>query len=125
MTKIYTEGSPHKIYVDGLDELTDYLEDLKLSPEDEIRAVKKAMAMIGTEVEKETPVRTGALKESKIISVRRKGFITIGYIKLDEFYGFFHEYGTSNSKKHVGFFSRAVRSGEEKGLDHLIFLIEK
>ena len=79
-----------KIELDGLDELEDFLNELKIDPPEAKAAVRDALNVIKAEVEPHIPDRTGALKRSQKISVRQdvKG-VTTGQYKLDEFYAGF------------------------------------
>lgn len=102
---------PKSVGVDfsGFDELEDYIRDMEVTPEDEKRAMKKGIESAYDEVIKNTPVgRTGELKKNTKMTVKIKDMAVIGTIKADKFYAGFLEYGTSESKKHVGYFSNAV-----------------
>jgi HK97 gp10 family phage protein len=107
------------IKVEGFEGLTDYLEKMQLDPIQEKEAVRKSINVIKKNVEPRIPVKTGELKKSQKTSVRQNKGLTIGEYRLDKFYARFLEFGTSKSKKHKGFFSRAVRESEKEAIKTL------
>ena len=105
------------IEVEGFEELEDFLNDLKIDPPEERRVVKQALDVIKAAVEPNIPKDTGELQKSQKTSVTQSNGVTTGRYSVSKFYGRFLEFGTSKSKKHVGFFSKNVRKAEEKAID--------
>lgn len=105
------------IEIEGLEELTEFLQDMNIDEADEVRAVKKAIDIIADEVEKNTP--EGATKRLKKIkkSVKKEGFATVGKVKMGAFYDVFQEFGTSKSKTNVGFFERSINKTENEAIE--------
>lgn len=96
------------IEIEGIKEIETLLQGMTITETDEKKAMKKAIQVIAEEVEKNTPERTGKLKNSIIKSVRKEALATVGVVKLGKFYDMFQEFGTSRQKAHTGFFERSV-----------------
>lgn len=107
------------IEIEGLDEFTNFLEDMTLTESDENKAVREAIKPIADEVEKNSPVGyTGKLKRiSK--TVKKDGFSTVGIVRTKIFYDRFQEFGTSKQKKNLGYFERSVKNTEDKSVSIL------
>ncbi|NFQ85118.1 hypothetical protein FDG04_07310 [Clostridium sporogenes] len=107
------------IEIEGLDEFTDFLQDMTLTESDEKKAVREAIEPIGNMVEKNSPTGyTGRLKRiSK--TVKRDGLATVGIVRTKVFYDIFQELGTSKQKKNVGYFERSVKGVEDKAISIL------
>lgn len=107
------------IEIDGMEELQNLLQDMSLSEADEKKAMKKAITPVSNEVQRNTPYRTGRLKKSVKATVKKEGFATVGIVRTGQFYDIFEEYGTSKSKKNVGFFERSVNKTQNEAISIL------
>lgn len=107
------------IEIEGMEEFTDFLEDMTIDEANERKAMRSAIKPIGEEVEKNSPVGyTGKLKRiSK--TVKKDGLATVGIVRTKVFYDIFQEFGTSKQKKNVGYFERSVKNTEDKALSIL------
>lgn len=109
-----------EIEFDGFDELESLLQEMTIDEADERRAMKKAIDIIGDEVDRNTPVgATQRLKKSLKRQVTKEGFATVGIVRFGVFYDLFQEFGTSRSKKNVGFFERSVNNTQDEALSVL------
>lgn len=107
------------IEIDGFKDLEKLLQNMSITETDEKKAMKKAIEVIANEVEKNTPVgSTGRLKNIKK-TVKKDGFGIVGIVKMGAFYDVFQEFGTSQGKKHVGFFDRSVNKTQSEAIDIL------
>ncbi|WIV13938.1 HK97-gp10 family putative phage morphogenesis protein [Proteiniborus sp. MB09-C3] len=102
------------IELDGFDEFIEFIDDIAISESDEKKAMKKVVEMVGQEVESNTPEDTGKTKRNVKRQVKRELHATIGIVKLGTWYSVFTEFGTSKSKKHVGFFDRSIRNKQDE-----------
>ena len=103
------------VEVTGFEDLTELLKDMTITDADEKKSMKKALSIAARKVETNTPIRRGKLNKIKI-KVKKDGFGTVGTISLGMFYGMFLEYGTSQDKKHVGFFDRSINETTKETL---------
>ena len=108
-----------EIEIDGFEDLESMLQDMTITESDEKKAMKKAIEPIATEIEKNTPKRTGKLKSSVSKTVKKDGFATVGIVRMGKFYDKFQEFGTSKSKKNVGFFERSVNKSKDEAISIL------
>lgn len=108
-----------EIEIDGLNDIISFNENLIITEADERKAMKKALEPVAKQLTDDTP--KGATKKlSKVkISMVREGFATVGNIRLGAWWDMFQEFGTSKSKKHVGFFERSVNSTQDKAVEIL------
>lgn len=107
------------IEISGFDDFENLLQDMTISDLDEKKAMKKAIEVIAVGVERDTPIgNSGKLKKIKR-SIKKEVFATVGKIELGAFYGMFDEYGTSHSKKHVGFFETSVNRTQDQAIEVL------
>ncbi|EKO1913619.1 hypothetical protein PZQ55_002707 [Clostridium botulinum] len=107
------------IEIEGMEEFTDFLQDMTLTESDERKAVREAIKPIANEVEKNSPTGyTGRLKRISE-TVKKEGLATVGLVRTTVFYDIFQELGTSKQKKNVGYFERSVKSTEDKALSIL------
>lgn len=104
------------IHIEGFKEIEDLLQDMTITEADEKKAMNKALTPILTEVKKNTPHRTGKLRDSVVKNIKKEGFATIGTIKMKRFYDIFQEFGTSQQKAHVGFFERSVNKTQNEAI---------
>lgn len=107
------------IEIEGLEELTQFTEDMTITESDERKAMKKALEPVAKQLTDDTP--KGATKKlSKVrISIVREEFATVGKVRLGAWWDMFQEFGTSRSKKHVGFFERSINSTQDKAIEIL------
>ncbi len=113
------EGSYNRgagIELEGFDELEKYIEDMTLTDSDKTKAMRAAITPIAEEVEKNTPVRTGALKKSIKTQVKKEDMTTVGVVRMGEYYDIFQEFGTSQQKANVGFFERSINKTQDKAI---------
>ncbi|WP_010293536.1 HK97-gp10 family putative phage morphogenesis protein [Clostridium senegalense] len=107
------------IEVEGLEEVTDMLKDATIDDADIKKGMRKAVNTIGDEIEMQTPKgKTRKLSKLKR-TVKNDGLAVVGEIKLGMFYGIFQEFGTSRSKKNIGFFERSVTGTQDKVIEIL------
>lgn len=104
------------IELEGMEEFTDMLVDMTIDESDEKKAMKKAIEPIYQEAYVNAPQRTGKLKKGIKKQVRKEDLATVGIIKLGVFYSMFNEFGTSKSKKNIGFFERSVEKSKGEAL---------
>lgn len=104
------------VEIDGFDELEGLLQDMTITPAAEKKAMKKALEPIYEEVIKNAPESTGDLKRQIKTSVKKEDFATIGTVKLGAWYSIFNEFGTSRSKKNIGFFERSVNNSKDQAI---------
>lgn len=108
------------IELSGFNELESLLQDMTIDEADEKKAMREAISIIGEEVEKNTPVgSTQRLKKSLKRQVKKEGFATVGIVRFGVFWDMFQEFGTSKSKKNVGFFERSVNRSQDNALNKL------
>lgn len=103
----------NSIEVKGLDELIKYTEDMTLKPSEEKAAMKMALAPAKAKLEADTP--KGYTKKLSQIKekITREDFATVGKLSLGAWWDIFNEYGTSRTKKHVGFFERSINDTQD------------
>lgn len=107
------------IELEGFEEFESMLQDMTIDEADERKALRKSIKIIASEVEKNTPVgATGRLKKLKI-KVKKEGLATVGSFSMGAFYDKFQEFGTSKSKKNVGFFERSVNKTQNEVINTL------
>lgn len=105
------------IDISGLDELIEFNEKLLLTQDEEKAIVKKSIVPIKRALISTTPKgETGQLSKVKV-RVRKLKFGVQGEVKGGAYYDRFQEYGTSFSKKNVGYFDKAIRQSEREAID--------
>lgn len=109
----------NSIEIEGFEELETMLQNMTITEADERKAMQKAIEPIYNEVAANAPERTGNLKKQIKKQVVQEGFATVGVIKLGAWYSLFNEFGTSKSKKNVGFFERAVNKTQAEAVSIL------
>lgn len=107
------------IELEGFEELEGFIRNGNLTPEDESKAIRKALNPIKNQLEKDTPKGLSEKLSKSKITIKKEGFATVGVVKAGTFYGMFQEFGTSKSKKHVGYFERAVEDSKNEALEIL------
>lgn len=104
------------IEADGFEELEKMLQEMTITEEDEKKAMRAAIKPIAEEVKKNTPEDTGELKKSIRKQVKKDGLATVGIVRLGRFYDVFQEFGTSKSKKNVGFFEKSINKSKDEAV---------
>ncbi|EPY2275486.1 HK97-gp10 family putative phage morphogenesis protein [Clostridium sporogenes] len=105
------------IIVEGMDEISEMFEDMTLTEADKRKAVRKGIDVVDKSLDGQIPIgKTKRLSKRKK-SVKKEGLATVGTTRLTAFYDFMRELGTSQSKAHVGFFDRAVKSSENEAIE--------
>ncbi|UZW13195.1 HK97 gp10 family phage protein [Clostridium pasteurianum] len=105
--------------IEGFEDLEEYIQNMTLTDSDKRKALKSAMQPIAEEVEKNTPIRTGELKKSIKVQVKKEELAVVGIVKMGKFYDAFQEFGTSQQKAHVGFFEKSVNKTQNKAIEIL------
>jgi HK97 gp10 family phage protein len=104
----------NEIEISGFDELISFNDNMILTEADEQRAMKKAIEPAAKKLEEDTP-KGHTKKLSKVkISIVREEFAVVGKLRLGAWWDLFQEFGTSQSKKNVGFFERSINSTEDE-----------
>lgn len=98
------------IEVTGLEDLIDDTENMTITDSDEKKIMKYAIEPAEQEVNNNAPKYKGDLQKNIKATVKKVDFATIGQIKLGQWYSMFTEYGTSQSKAHVGWFERSINN---------------
>lgn len=104
----------NRIDLSGMDEFQDLIKDMEITDEKGKAAMRKAIKPAAKEVISNSPERTKKLKNSVVQSVKKENLCIVGSVKLGMFYGGLEEFGTSKSKKHVGFFSRSINKTKDE-----------
>jgi len=104
------------IEIDGFDDLEELLREMTITEADEKKAMKKALEPIYDEVIRNAPESSGDLKRQIKTSVKKEDLATVGEVKLGAWYSMFNEFGTSQNKKHIGFFERSVNSTKDQAI---------
>lgn len=106
------------IELEGFEDLENMLQDMTLTEAHEKKAMKNAISVIHKAVESNTPVgATGKMKKGIKDKVSKNDFSLItGQVIMGAWYTGFEEFGTSQNKKHVGFFERSVNSVQDEAI---------
>lgn len=110
------------IELEGFEEFKNLIEDMSLNSNDKRKAVKEGIKIIGEGLEKDTPKKTGKLQKVKI-TVREKDLATEGIARSSAFYDIFQDFGTSQQKKHVGYFERSIENNKNKAIEEVANVI--
>lgn len=104
--------------IEGVEELKKYLENNEMSEQKERNILKKVGEIIKSEVEKNTPKKTGKLKKNVMVKIKKLygGTSVIVDFNNNVFWDIFQEFGTSKQRKNIGFFSRSINNVEEEVL---------
>ncbi|MFR7934287.1 MAG: hypothetical protein ACLU4S_02510 [Clostridium perfringens] len=103
------------IELEGFEEVEELLRDLELDEFTKKRAVKTGIDIIANSIESNSPKKTGRLSKIKRI-VKNTGLAIEGTANSTAFYDVFQDIGTSQQKKNVGYFDRAVDSSINEAL---------
>lgn len=104
------------IQINGLEEIMEDIDEMILTESDERKVVREGIKVIGKNIEDNTPKNKGKL--SKVNEkVKRDGLGWAGIANSKMFYDIFEEFGTSQQKKNVGYFDKAVRNGTNEAIE--------
>ena len=100
--------------IEGVEELKKYLENNEMSEQKERNILKKVGEIIKSEVEKNTPKKTGKLKRNVRVKIKKLygGTSVVVDFNNNVFWDIFQELGTSKQRKNIGFFSRSINNVE-------------
>lgn len=102
------------IEVEGLEEITEMLENATLTKAEERVAMKKAIEAPKEQLIKDSPRGpTGKLADIKD-TVSQEEFATTGKLKPSAWWDKFNEWGSSKNKSHIGYFERSIESTKDK-----------
>lgn len=105
--------------IEGLEEFQSLVQEMSLDVSDKRKAVRAGIKVIGKGLEDDTPKgKTGKLQKVKI-TVREKDLATEGIARSSAFYDVFQDFGTSQQKKHVGYFERSVKNNEADAVEEV------
>lgn len=110
--------------IEGLEDLVDFLDDMEISEQLE-RKTLNAMGDVALEGAKNNaPVDTGKLKNSIKKSVRKGEEGLIVEVGTNRVSASMTDWGTSKSRKNVGWFERGIDEVEDKILDAALESLE-
>ena len=96
------------IEVEGFEEMEELLRNLELDMSTKRKAVKVGLDVIANSIENKSPKgKTGKLAKIKR-KIKNTGLAIEGTANSSAFYDVFQDIGTSQQKKNVGYFDRAV-----------------
>ena len=102
-----------RIEIEGWDDLEKTLSELTIDKSKERVAMKTAIQPVAKELKANTPKgKTRRLSNVKAV-VKQEEFATVGIVRSDAFYDIFQNYGTSKSKKNVGYFDKSIDSTQD------------
>lgn len=104
------------INVSGIDEFIISLDNADISEATEKAILKKAIEPAKQALERDTPKKSGKLAKIKI-KMGKNGIASTAILLAGAYWGMFEEFGTSKSKKNIGFFDRSVKSTEGEVVD--------
>lgn len=99
--------------INGMDELMREFEKGAISDSDKERALTKAVNPLEKSIVDNSPVDTGDLKNSWKKEVKNNK----ATVSSNERYAYILEYGSSHTKKHMGYFSNAIEDAEDEVLN--------
>lgn len=104
--------------LEGIEDLEKYLKNNEMSEQKERNILKKVGGIIKSEVEKNTPKKTGKLKKNVRVKIKKLygGTSVIVDFNNNVFWDIFQELGTSEQRKNIGFFTRSINNVEEEVL---------
>ncbi|XZJ40561.1 HK97-gp10 family putative phage morphogenesis protein [Clostridium perfringens] len=103
------------IELEGFEEVEELLRDLELDESTKKKAVKVGIDIIADSIESNSPKKTGRLSKIKR-KVENTGLVIEGTANSTAFYDKFQDIGTSQQKKNVGYFDRAVDSSVNEAI---------
>lgn len=104
------------IELEGFEEMEELLRDLELDESIKRKAVKVGLDIIADSIEDNSPVgKTGKLAKVKR-KIKNTGLAIEGTANSSAFYDVFQDIGTSQQKKNVGYFDRAVESSVNEAI---------
>lgn len=107
------------IEVTGMEDLIDDIESMTITDSDEKKIMKYAIEPAEQMVNNNAPKYKGDLQKNIKSTVKKIDFATVGQIKLGQWYSMFTEYGTSQSKAHVGWFERSINNTLDEVMSRL------
>lgn len=109
------------IEINGFDDIFKDLDDMNISDKKKRIALREGAEIIKQAVIDNSPVRTGKMKKRWKSSIKRFDG-NLGFeVKGDTVEDIYNEFGSSDNKKHIGFFSNAV----DKVADITVSIIAK
>lgn len=106
--------------IKGFDDVFKDLDDMNISDTKKRRALRNGAEIILNSIQKNSPKRSGSLKDrwkSKITRIDGD----LGFeIKGDTLQDIYNEFGSSDNKKHIGFFSNAVDQVSNKAINIIV-----
>lgn len=114
-----------EILVDGFAEFEEMLKDMTISEEDEKKFLRKAIKPIAEGLKKDTPKGyTGKLAKVKT-AVKREELLTVATVKAGAWWDIFQEFGTSKTKKNIGYFDKSVQNSQDEAFRILGEILDK
>lgn len=107
------------INIEGFEDLESMMQELTTSDTKERAALRKAIMPIAKQLEKDSPKRSSSfkMKLSKIkIKVRKVDLANVATASAGAWWDRFNEFGTSKSKKNVGYFEKGVNRSKDEAL---------
>jgi HK97 gp10 family phage protein len=99
---------------DGLDDLQNLCTEMDISDAKARRALNAGGDILLEAASKNTPEKTGKMKESEKKQITRVNGDLACKVYVGEWYSSFQDWGTSQQKHNVGFFERAVEGCADK-----------
>lgn len=96
------------IEIKGFDDIFKDLDDMDISDKKKRKALREGAEIVLQSVIDNSPVRTGKMKKRWKSTIKRFDG-NLGFeVKGDTVEDIYNEFGSSDNKKHIGFFSNAV-----------------
>lgn len=115
----------NSIEIVGLDDFFDEIKNMEISDSKKRKALNKCGDILLEGIEPSAPKRTGKLRKGLKKQVRKTDEGMSVIVSTSSFYDVFQEFGTSQSKKNVGFFEKGVRSKENEAVRTVIEELSK
>lgn len=98
---------------------------MTISEEDEKKFLRKAIKPIAEGLERDTPKGyTGKLAKVKT-AVKREELLTVATVKAGAWWDIFQEFGTSKTKKNIGYFDKSVQNSQDEAFRILGEILDK
>lgn len=107
------------IEVDGMDEFMRSIDNMTLSPGEETTAMRTAIELPFKAVMGNVPILKGITERSIKKTVIKDGLGTTGIISVGTWTAMFTEFGTSESKSNIGWFSIPIAKTTTEFLEAL------
>lgn len=107
------------ITLSGLDDFVGFVDNMEITQEDEVRAIKKAMVHLQRYVAPKAPKgSSGKTEKSVKVKVIKKNYSTEGIVYVDSWYAIFQNYRNMKQKgNYIGWFDRGIEEKEQEALD--------